>query len=74
MGSEERVNRLHGALERCGEHGDAHVAAGAVRQVDHAADHLVGVARVDAELRAWGLAAMGSAVEAWEDAGEECAA
>ena len=32
------------------------------------------VARVDAELRAWGLAAMGSAVEAWEDAGEECAA
>lgn len=32
------------------------------------------VARVDAELRAWGLAAMGAAVEAWEDAGEECAA
>ena len=33
-----------------GEHGDANVAAGAVRQVDDAADHLVGVARVDAEV------------------------
>ncbi len=32
------------------EDGDANVAARAVRQVDHAADHLVGVARVNAEV------------------------
>ena len=32
------------------EHGDPHAAAGAVRQVDDAAHHLVGVARIDAEI------------------------
>ena len=32
------------------EHRDAHRAAGAVRQVDDAAHHLVGVARIDAEI------------------------
>ena len=32
-----------------GEHGDADVLAGAGRQGDGAADHLVGLARVDAE-------------------------
>ena len=37
-------------LGALGEHGDAHGAAGAVRQVDHAADHLVGMARIDAEV------------------------
>ena len=39
-------------LGAAGEHGDANGAAGAVRQVDHAADHLVGVARIDAEVHA----------------------
>ena len=33
-----------------GEHGDAHVAAGAGRQVDDAAHLLVGVTRVDAQV------------------------
>ncbi len=33
-----------------GEHGDAHGLAGAVRQVHHAADHLVGVARIDTQV------------------------
>src|SRR6185369_11013968 len=33
-----------------GEDGDAHAAPGTVRQVDHAAHHLVGMARVDAEI------------------------
>ncbi len=37
-------------LGPAGEDGDADGLAGAVRQVDHAADHLVGVARVDAEV------------------------
>src|SRR5690606_1850826 len=32
------------------EHGDPHGAAGAVRQVDDAAHHLVGVTRIDAEI------------------------
>src|SRR5262249_2523761 len=32
------------------EHANAQRAAGAVRQVDDAADHLVGVARIDAEI------------------------
>ena len=32
------------------EHRDAHAAAGAVRQVDHAAHHLIGMARIDAEI------------------------
>ena len=32
-----------------GEHGDAHVLAGARRERDRAAHHLVGLARVDAE-------------------------
>ena len=33
-----------------GEHRDAHGLAGAVGQVDDAADHLVGVARIDAQV------------------------
>jgi hypothetical protein len=37
-------------LRAAGEHGDAHRLAGAVGQRDHAAHHLVGVARVDAEV------------------------
>ena len=37
-------------LGAAGEDGDADGLAGAVRQVDDAADHLVGVARVDAEV------------------------
>src|SRR5262249_2440244 len=32
------------------KHPDPHAAAGAVRQVDHAAHHLVGVARIDTEV------------------------
>ena len=37
-------------LGAAGEHRDAQRAAGAVRQVDDAAHHLVGVARIDAEI------------------------
>ena len=37
-------------LGAAGEHRDAHRAAGAVRQVADAAHHLVGVARIDAEV------------------------
>ena len=33
-----------------GEHGDADGLAGAVGQVDHATDHLVGVTRIDAQV------------------------
>ena len=32
------------------EHRDADVLAGALGQIDHAADHLVGVARIDAQV------------------------
>ena len=64
------------AMSRAVEAITALIAAKAA--ADHAAGRLASahaaVARVDAELRAWGLAAMGAAVEAWEDAGEECAA
>ncbi len=42
------AQRLLGLLA-LGEHGDADDLAGAVRQDDGAADHLVGVAGVDAE-------------------------
>jgi hypothetical protein len=38
-------------LAAAGEHGDAHVLAGAGGQRDDAADHLVGVARIDAEVQ-----------------------
>ena len=38
------------ALVAAGEHRDARRAAGAVRQVGDAAHHLVGVARIDAEI------------------------
>src|SRR3712207_8353492 len=37
-------------LRAAGEDGDAHALAGAVRQADHAAHHLVGVARINAEI------------------------
>jgi hypothetical protein len=37
-------------LGATGEHGDAQNAAGAVRQVADATDHLVGVTRIDAEV------------------------
>jgi hypothetical protein len=35
---------------RLGEHGDANGTAGAVGQVDHATDHLVGMTRIDAQV------------------------
>ena len=38
-------------LVALGEHRDADVLAGALGQVDDAADHLVGVARIDAQVR-----------------------
>src|SRR5215204_2069670 len=41
-----RLFRLGAACE----HADAHGAPGTVRQIDHAADHLVGVTRIDAEI------------------------
>src|SRR6202008_2198546 len=41
--------RLIGLGAAC-EHADAHGAAGAIRQVHHAADHLVGVTGIDAEI------------------------
>lgn len=60
------------AMSRAVEAITALIAAKAA--ADHAAGRLASahaaVARVEGELRAWGLAAMGAAVEAWEDAGE----
>jgi len=38
------------SLDATGEHSNANVSAGAVRQVDDAANHLVGVTRVNAEV------------------------
>src|SRR5690606_36161759 len=37
-------------LVALGEHGHPHRATGAIRQVDDATDHLVGMARIDAEI------------------------
>ena len=42
--------RASSALSPRGEHGDAQGLAGAVRQVDRAAHHLVGVTRIDAQV------------------------